>query len=191
MMEFGVAQTPALGEMVCGDSYAVCDDGSTALLAVADGLGHGEHAAVAAVAFIDYVRAHSGAPLGDILMGASNHIAGTRGVAAALVRVDRTGTTLEFAGVGNIAFQCVGPDHIRPVSLPGIVGQRIRKVRPFLYDVTASVLFALCSDGVSTHFDVAEYARLPFQQIASAILEKHSKGYDDATCLVTRFKPEI
>lgn len=189
MMQYGVAQTPAIGELVCGDSYVVCDDGVVALLAVADGLGHGEHAHVAADAFREYVRANAEDSLTNILMGASRHIAGTRGVAAALVRIDRANTTLEFIGVGNIAFQSVGPEHIRPVSLPGIVGQQLRKIRPFLYDVNAEILFAMCSDGISTHFDLAEYSRMNAQEMAAAILATHSKGYDDATCLITRFEP--
>lgn len=189
MMQYGIAQTPALGEMVCGDSYVVCDDGNVALLAVADGLGHGEHAAVAADAFRDYVRANAGRDLAELLVAAGRHLAGTRGVAAAIVRLDRSRNTLEFVGIGNIAFQSIGSEHVRPVSLPGIVGQPLRKVRPFVYDVNSEIIFSMCSDGISTRFDLADYSKLQAQEAAAAILEKHGKGYDDATCLVTCFQP--
>ena len=50
-IQVGIAQRPANGEVVCGDHCAVVAEGAVTLIAVADGLGHGPHAATAAQQF--------------------------------------------------------------------------------------------------------------------------------------------
>ena len=49
-LAWGVASRPAPGEIVCGDAHRLQQAGSAALLAVADGLGHGVEAREAALA---------------------------------------------------------------------------------------------------------------------------------------------
>jgi negative regulator of sigma-B (phosphoserine phosphatase) len=172
---------------VCGDSYVVATQDSKTTVAVADGLGHGPEAAEASVAFCAFVEERREQSPHDLMAEVRPRLAGTRGAAAAVLRFDEDGGTLEFAGVGNIEVHAHSDVAIHPVSTPGIVGQHVRKIIPFRYDLSSAALFAVFSDGISSRFDIASYRGLEPQAIADAILQDHGKDYDDATCVVIRY----
>jgi len=157
------------------------------LVAVADGLGHGELAAVAARAFCAVAAERCQHSLVEIMEGAHVRLAATRGAAAALVSIDESKDSLEFVGVGNIDLKASARGRIAPVSTPGIVGSRIRKIKSFCYSLAAGDLLVVASDGVSLRFDVASFQHLEEQAMADAILVKHGKTHDDATCVVIRY----
>ncbi len=184
-VEVAASQRPASGESVSGDEYLVVQGEST-LLALADGLGHGPQAREAAVAFCDHVRENSSASLEELLLGASARISRTRGAAAALVRIDPGGRELRFAGIGNICLQSRSREAIRPVSMPGIVGHSIRKIKEFAYPLHDGDLLVLHSDGISSRFELGNYQNLALQEMADAILGHAGKTHDDATCIVAR-----
>ncbi len=184
-MEIAVAQRPAVNESVCGDATEVVREGET-LIAVADGLGHGPDAAEAAQAFCRYVRENPSLGLEDIIMGASQEISRTRGVACALVRIDAAERLMTFVGVGNIEVQAVSVADIHPICLPGIVGQRVRKLQSFEYELHPGDLIVVYSDGISSRFDLRQMRHADVQALADAVLVEHGKDHDDATCVVIR-----
>ena len=184
-MDIGVAERPCQGETVCGDTHLVIA-GEVTLVAMADGLGHGPQAREAALAFNKHVEEHAHESLEEILRGASAAISKTRGVAAAVMRIDQRAMTMSFAGVGNIDMHAVSSERIRPVSIPGIVGSRIRKVRQFDYDLAIGDLLLLHSDGISSRLILEDFRKLAVQEMADEILLQHGKYHDDATCLVIR-----
>lgn len=184
-MDIGIAERPCQGETVCGDTHLVIS-GEVTLVAMADGLGHGPAAREAAVAFKEYVEEHAQESLEDILRGASAAISKTRGVAAALARIDQRAMTLSFAGVGNIEMHTVSRERIRPVSIPGIVGSRLRKVKQFDYNLALGDLLMLHSDGISSRLNLEDFRKLGVQEMADTIMEQHGKWHDDVTCLVIR-----
>jgi hypothetical protein len=186
-LTIGVAQRPCIGERVCGDTYVVtvCDAMTT--VAVADGLGHGPDAALASVAFCAFVEQQTGRSPHELMAEVRPHLSGTRGAAAAVLRFDEETGTLDFAGVGNIDLHADSTVAIHPVSTPGIVGQHVRKILPFSYELDGDALFAVFSDGISGRFDIASYRGREPQDIADAILADHGKDYDDATCVVIRY----
>jgi serine/threonine protein phosphatase PrpC len=181
--EFGIAQRPARGEKVCGDAYVIVP-GAATVVALADGLGHGPLAAAAAVAFCQYVREHANEVPDRILRGSTEKVSHTRGAAAAVIRLDESNGTLVFAGIGNVELQALSQNAIRPVSTPGIVGRKLRKIVPFDYEVVAGDLLAMYSDGISSRFELKEFRSMEPQQIAEAILDQHGKQHDDATVIV-------
>jgi hypothetical protein len=183
---FGVAQRCALGETECGDGWLIEKLDGSVTIAVVDGLGHGKEAAVAAKAFCEHVRDKIGDGLETIMTSAQRPMSGTRGAAAALLRLTRHESLLEFVGVGNIAVQSGRSATFHPVSAPGIVGQRVRKLLPFAHELESDLLLVLHSDGISTRFELDGYAHMDPQEMAQAILDDHGKGYDDATCVVVR-----
>lgn len=185
-IEIGSAQRPCLGERVCGDAFVVIDEGEYVTIAVADGLGHGEAAALAATAFCAHVEEQKSRSIEDIMNGAQSRLAGTRGAAAALLRFDTTGETVEYVGVGNIETAVVGDSPVRPVSSPGIVGKRVRKLLCFTYDIGKETMLVVFSDGISSRMDLCQYAHLEPQALAERILVEYGKDYDDATCVVVR-----
>ena len=184
----GVAQRPCDGETACGDGYFA--DRGGAYVSVVDGLGHGPHAEEAAVAFADAARPDDSFTLVQIMERAGRSLARTRGAAAALMRIDENARRLEFIGVGNIHMHAIAPVRMHPVCAPGVVGHRVRKLLPFEFELPETALIALCSDGISSRPDLGDFEHLHPQEIADAVLERHGKSYDDATCLVLRYSSD-
>jgi serine/threonine protein phosphatase PrpC len=184
-VEVAVAQRSAENEVECGDCAEVVRNGET-LVAVADGLGHGPDAAEAARTFCRYVRENASLGLEDIVMGASIEMSRTRGAACGLARIDAAQGLMSFVGVGNIDVQAVSTADIHPICLPGIVGQRVRKLQVFTYELHPGDLIAIYSDGISSRFELETMGHLGVQEMADAILEEHGKSHDDATCVVIR-----
>ncbi len=189
-MEIGVAQRPAEGETLCGDAYAVVRRGRSTLVALADGLGHGPEAARAARAFCSHAETAADQALESILESAELAVAGTRGVAAALLRLDPPGH-FEFAGVGNVVLRAVSRRPIHPLCVAGVVGRRnTRKLRCDRFDVERGDLLVLHTDGVSNRWDLSRLAGEPPGRLAQELLDVHGRAHDDATCLVVRWDDE-
>ena len=186
-LQVATVQRPARREVVCGDAFVVRRAASTATVALADGLGHGPKAAEAALVFCEHVRQHETKDLNPLFEGAHRALAPTRGAAAAILRIDEASRRLSFVGVGNIALICEGDSRIKPFSIAGVVGKRVRRVQVFDYDVVDDVLVMMASDGISTRMNLQDYASLEAQQLARAVLDDHGKFHDDATCIVVRW----
>jgi len=189
---FGIAQRVCDGEIVCGDAYVtqLLHDG--ALVSVVDGLGHGPKAGEAAIAFTDMLAEDEAVGVGvEALMEEANRrLAGTRGAAAAILRVDESAHRVQFTGVGNIEMHAVSDVKMHPVCAPGIVGHRVRKLLSFEFELPAAAVIALCSDGISSRLHLDHYAHLEPQEMADAIMEHHGKSHDDATCVIVRYTNE-
>lgn len=189
-IEVGTVLRPHEAEHVCGDAFAVLEDSERLLVAVADGLGHGPNAAEASAAFIAFVEANADMPVGELMLAASGAISGTRGAAASLVRIEFAERKLHYCGVGNCHFHSVADIKIHPVSSPGIVGSRVRKVNPYTFDVPAEGLFALCSDGISSRVHLEPLVGLGAQEIATYLMADLGKKHDDVTAVVVRYSAE-
>jgi len=183
-LKIGTFQRPAHGEKICGDAFVVIPHESSTIIALADGLGHGLKAAEAAQAFCDYVNKSYKRRPEDILLGAHRHIRHTRGVVASIIRIDTNLNQIEYAGVGNVELQALSLNPIKPVSIPGIIGNRVRKVKSFSYDLAIGDLFVLFTDGISNRFLIEEYAHLDVQDMAENLLCSHERNHDDRTCIV-------
>ena len=184
---FGIAQRVCQGETVCGDGYItrVLDNG--ALVTVVDGLGHGPMAGEAASAFNESVEGSVELGVQAMMEQANRALNGTRGAAAAILRLDDSGRRVHFTGVGNIEMHAVSDVKMRPVCAPGIVGHRVRKMLAFQFELPSTATIALCSDGISSRLHFDEYAHLEPQAMADLIMQEHGKFHDDATCVVVRY----
>lgn len=186
----GVAQRPAEGETLCGDAYAIVPRGQTTLIALADGLGHGPEAARAARSFCSHVEATAASSLESILATAHQAVAGTRGVAAALLRLDPPGH-FEFAGIGNVVLRVVGRRPVHPISVAGTLGRRnARKIRCERFAVEREDLLVMHTDGVSGKWELGPLRAEPPGRVARDLLEVHGRSHDDATCVVVRWDGE-
>jgi hypothetical protein len=179
---------PAAGEVVCGDAFAVIERPDALLIAVVDGLGHGPGAAEASAAFLEYVQSDPDRPLGELMLACSAAIRPTRGAAASLARLDTARCRLEYCGVGNCHFHAVAPARISPVSVPGIVGHRIRKVMPAEFDLPGNGVFAICSDGISSRLHLEKYTDGDPNDLADRLLADHGKDFDDATIVAITYE---
>jgi len=188
---FGIAQRVCEGETVCGDGYItrILDNG--AVVSVVDGLGHGPMAGMAATAFNESIEDNMELGVQAMMEQANRALSGTRGAAAAILRLDDTGKRVHFTGVGNIEMHAVADVKMHPVCAPGIVGHRVRKMLAFEFELPDAATIALCSDGISSRLHFSEYAHLEPQEIADMIMEQHGKFHDDATCVIVRYTAAV
>jgi len=195
-MVVGALSVPLLGELECGDAWAVRQRGDEAIFLVVDGLGHGVHAAEAASAMVqsfhETLESLGAGVLGpvELLERAHGALRGTRGAAAAVAVVNTAAGTVRFAGIGNIAASILTDGSPRSmVSHNGIVGHQMRKVQEFAYPWSPESLLVLASDGLKTQWRLDAYpglARCHPSLVAGTLWRDFTRGRDDVTVLVAR-----
>jgi serine/threonine protein phosphatase PrpC len=185
-VQLGVASRPAVGQSVCGDVSVIARSAPTTLLCLADGLGHGPEANVAAAAACRYAEAHAAEPLERLLHGMDAALANLRGAAVSVLEIDLAAARARFAGVGNVDLRAVARTGVAPPTGPGVLGRGVRRVRVWEYPIAEGDLFVLVSDGISSRFDLEPMARLGAQALADRIVAQHHKSHDDGSCVVAR-----
>ena len=181
-------QSNAPGETVCGDAFTVIVRGKQFLIVLADGLGHGQAAASAAEAFCEYCRLFAADNLHRLMMGGHEALRGTRGAAAALVKIDYETYTLDFIGVGNIELKAASRVPITPVCATGVVGGRLKSAMVYSYPISPNDLLVIYSDGLRGFYDLESVATLPPRLVAEKLMQQYRRRDDDATCIVVRVR---
>ncbi|WP_109480743.1 ATP-binding protein [Paraburkholderia sp. C35] len=189
--DIGGVCVPYPGEPVCGDAWGVEADQHGLTVTLADGLGHGPDAHVAAAGAVDVVRRRAGRSPAALMELAHGALRPTRGAAVAIARLDLARSQLAFSGTGNIAasiFNVGRPalvtggslhgasaanaaaqatdaarDSWQLTSRNGIVGHTMRDSQEFEVAWTRNALLILHSDGIGTRWDLAAYPGLHLQ----------------------------
>ncbi|MET0985319.1 MAG: ATP-binding SpoIIE family protein phosphatase [Steroidobacteraceae bacterium] len=186
----GFINVPKPGEEVSGDALSIAPIQIGLTMLVADGLGHGQEAAVASLEAVRLFQRHAGLSLTELLELMHAGMRATRGAAAAIVRFDPAQPRVSFAGVGNVAGIVHTPGQARHmVSMNGTLGHNARKVQAFDYPCPAGSLVILHSDGLSTSWSLDKYPGLRQRDptlIAAVLYRDHARRRDDATVLVTK-----
>ncbi|MGE0312013.1 MAG: ATP-binding protein [Lautropia sp.] len=179
---------PAPLETECGDAWAVSSDATTIRFMLADGLGHGPHAATAARAVSDAFHADPGASPERFLAAAGRGAAGTRGAAVAAAQLTIASDRVMFAGIGNISAAIVAPGSSRGMmSHSGIVGVQVRTIRQFEHSWPDDALLVMHSDGLQTRWNLDDHPSLRRHDpmvVVAALLRDYRRGRDDVTVLV-------
>ncbi len=195
-IEWARAGRPLPGEHSSGDRGIAIDAGpNAALFGLVDGLGHGPDAATAALRAVDTLKRARTERVEVLVQLCHRVLAGTRGVAMTLARVDFTASTLTWTGVGNVNANLVAKDvtgtNIRSTArlTAGIVGYRIPEIMPAqVLPMRTGDLIVIASDGiVEDHLDQIDFAASA-TVIAEEILSKHAKATDDAMVLTARHR---
>ena len=188
---WGAVSLPKTGEEVCGDAWSVQPHAGALRLLVADGLGHGPHAADAAHAAVRAFADHHVRAPAPCIEHIHLALRPTRGAAVAVADLDPDRGSVVFAGIGNIAgilYAGTAPPR-RMVSHNGTAGHMARRVQAFDYPFTARPLVILCSDGLATSWTLETYPGLSQRHpslIAGVLYRDFSRGRDDVTVLVVR-----
>ena len=189
-LSVGAVCLPVRGEQECGDAWAMKQRQDTTLLMLVDGLGHGPDAAAAAnraVAVFEKQERRSPAELLELIHAA---LRSSRGAAVAVAEVAPGQRTVRFAGVGNISgLILTGETGRNMVSHNGTAGLSVRKIQEFTYDWPEGGLLVLHSDGVATHWSLADYPGLALRDsalIAAVLFRDHKRLRDDSTLLVAK-----
>jgi anti-sigma regulatory factor (Ser/Thr protein kinase) len=188
--ETGAICVAKLGEEVSGDAWALHRDAQFVTVLVTDGLGHGSEAAIASRAATRVLIDHPTVPVTRLLDECHAALTTTRGAAVAVARIDAGRGTGTFAGVGNIVARVLHAGEQRNlVSHNGTVGHNVRRVQEFGFAFGAESTLIMHSDGINTHWNVADYPGLAARHaglIAGVLYRDHDRGRDDATVLVLR-----
>ena len=187
------ATLPLPGEKESGDLCLIKRVGVGTLVAVVDGLGHGEEAANAAHAAVGALERYAREPLSDLVRHCHEALLGLRGVVLGLAYLDPQAATLTWLGVGNIvgillrADSGSRPARITLVPSAGFIGgdpphPTTRSVPLALGDTVL-----LFSDGLKEGFAESVVVTSTPQEIADSAISRHTKGNDDALVLVARY----
>jgi serine phosphatase RsbU (regulator of sigma subunit) len=192
VVEWSVASRALVGESACGDVHVVEPHALGVLLAVIDGLGHGEEAASAAEVAAGVLRAQADRPVTELLQRCHAALAGTRGAAATLASIHAPSGIMAWAGVGDVEGILFRADAAsgRPSEYVsqrgGVLGFRLPLVRPGSVPIRRGDVLILATDGISRAFADDP---IPFASPAAAaarILERYAVAADDALVLVAR-----
>ena len=187
------ATVPLPGQKESGDLSLIKRVGAGTLVAVVDGLGHGQEAASAAHAAVGALDRYSREPLSDLVRRAHEALVGLRGVVLGLAYLDPQAATLTWLGVGNVGGVLLRADagsrpaRITLVASAGFIGGELPHPTTRSVPLALGDTVFLFSDGVKDGFaDSVALSGSP-QQLADNVIARHSKGTDDALVLVARY----
>jgi anti-sigma regulatory factor (Ser/Thr protein kinase) len=188
--QIGAISVAMRGEEVCGDNWGVRIEGDSAIIAVADGLGHGADAAKASRAVIDALGEAQSLSLARMLEFAHHRARTTRGSALSLVSLCAGSPFVQSVGVGNIATIIYSDGQRRQMlTHNGIVGHNIRKVQEVVSQWSRDALLIMHSDGLATQWNLADYPGLGWRHpalIAAILYRDFNRNSDDVTVIVMR-----
>ncbi len=159
------------------------------LLAIIDGLGHGEAAAQAADAALAAMARQPELPLPELMRDLDTALLSTRGAAIGLARIE--GRRLLYAGVGNTrALRWRGQRMLRLSSQYGIVGGGLPgEVTVSEFDFVPGDWLLLFTDGLDEMLELPmllpEWDRDP-TLLCTHLLARWRSARDDAGVLVCR-----
>jgi negative regulator of sigma-B (phosphoserine phosphatase) len=192
-LERGVAGLTHVGEGRSGDVALFAASERGGLVAVIDGLGHGDAAADAAEAAAEILRRDVELPPQQLLERCHEALRRTRGAVMTLAWFDLEARSMAWTGVGNVEARFVRAGdrgdarHPSPVVLGGVVGYNLPQVRMGSIPLEPGDAVVLATDGVRADFSASLQPGVAAQELAERVLERHGKGNDDALAVVVRY----
>ena len=192
-IESAFATVPLPGQKESGDLCLIKRVGAGTLIAVVDGLGHGEEAATAAHAAVGALERYAREPLSELVRRCHEALLGLRGVVLGLAYLDPQAATMTWLGVGNVggillrADSGSKPARITLVQSAGFIGGETPHPTTRSVPLALGDTVMLFSDGIKDGFaDSVVLSNTP-KEIADAVIGRHTKGNDDALILVARY----
>jgi negative regulator of sigma-B (phosphoserine phosphatase) len=193
LIEWGVASLTMLGQSQSGDRHLVQPYTNGLLVAVVDGLGHGEQAAAATDLAITTLINHAHESVIVLLKRCHDALRKTRGVVMSLASFNELDRVLTWMGVGNVEgliLRAESSPHSRHEYLllrGGVVGDQLPSLSASIIPLMQGDTLVFTTDGIRGGFAKDLSASDPPQVMADCILAKYSKGSDDALVFVVRF----
>jgi anti-sigma regulatory factor (Ser/Thr protein kinase) len=186
----GGISVPRGNAEACGDSWAAEQDGQRLHVVLADGLGHGEHAAAASEAAVRVFRERPDRSPTEHIETMHGALRLTRGAAVAVLEADRASGVIRYAGVGNIAGAIVSGEESRGLlSNNGTVGHTLPRVQEFEYELPHGATLVLHSDGLGSRWRLDRYAGVARRDpvvVAALLRRDFDRTRDDVTVVVAR-----
>lgn len=189
-LSIGAASRPHPHMKLNGDSFVIKQWETNALIAVIDGLGHGQFAHHAAEKARQYIETHYTLPIEEIFRGTGRNCYATRGVVMSLVRIDWELHKMWFAGIGNVTARVFGgSQQFKYIIRRGIIGKSAPKPVITEHIWESGTIMVIHTDGLKTHWQWEDHEHLsekPAPVIAHGLLSILSKNNDDATAVVIK-----
>jgi phosphoserine phosphatase RsbX len=188
LVDYWVAERPIPGQNESGDQYLVAHYPGGVLVAVVDGLGHGEQANVAAKVAVATLAAQPDDPVEVLMQRCHEALRKTRGAVVTLASLKASTDSLTWLAVGNVeaVLRRDSMPRCKPIAiLPrgGIVGDRLPPLNPATLTVFPGDLLLLATDGIGSIF-TREIDRMEQpRQLVNHIFTQHAKNTDDALIL--------
>jgi serine/threonine protein phosphatase PrpC len=185
----GLAIKPYKQGRFSGDQAGVWIDDNATLVCIADGLGHGEHAEVAAKKAVSLVSVNRELDLTPLLLKCDEELRGTRGAALALARIDHQSRSVDFVGIGNTRCATVGRQVTYLGSTYGIVGEGGFRPHAERLDAEKGDILLFWTDGLpETITLIASRVRrmTDCQAYADQLIHQYAKDEDDAGVVVVK-----
>jgi phosphoserine phosphatase RsbX len=192
VIQWGVAHAALAGEQKCGDSHLVELFPGGALVAVLDGIGHGEEACRAAEAGARLLAAHPQANILSLLTRCHEALRGTRGAVMSVASFNFPERAMAWSGVGNVEGLLVRSEPANPpretlLLRAGVLGHQLPPLQSVMVSLSAGDTLIFTTDGIRHSFTRGILYKQTPQQIADHILAEDSKGTDDSLVLVARY----
>jgi negative regulator of sigma-B (phosphoserine phosphatase) len=194
-LERGEAGAPLAGESRSGDLAVFAPYDGGALVAVIDGLGHGNAAADAAAVAGKMLRERPDDPPDALLKRCHDALRATRGVVATLAWFDLATAGLTWTGIGNVEGRLVRADRQRgdsgdsPTLFGGVLGWSLPAVRVVRTQLAPGDCLVMATDGVAADFGSSLMPGVPAPEQAKRVLASHARGSDDALVIAVRYLP--
>ncbi len=195
LLESAVATRAFPGQANSGDLHLISPFNNGALVAVVDGVGHGEEATDAARRAVATLAAHPEEPVIRLVKRCHVALAETRGAVMTLVAIHALEATLTWIGVGNVEGMLLRAD---PLATPpvervllrgGMVGYQLPLLGASVVSIGRGDLLILATDGIRPELlERQTFSAESAQSLAERLLANCFKGTDDGLVLVARFK---
>ncbi len=192
-IEWSVASRAIPGQAVSGDLHLVTTWDGGALIAVVDGLGHGEEATFAARQAVRELAVHAREPLVANVRHCHGALRQTRGVVLTAVSLDTHSDTLTMLGIGNVetmVFQAGGGGPARRESVllrGGVVGYQLPALQVTVLPVSIGDIVVFATDGVREDFTEVIDPGDPTAEIVQKVMAQKFRGTDDGLVLACRY----
>ena len=194
-IDIGAATRPKPGMTLNGDAVVIRKWRGNALLAVIDGLGHGQFAHRASVSIKDYIENHYEEPIEALFQRAGYVSSATRGAVMAIAKFDYKTMELFYGCIGNIEARVLGPSEpFNFIVRRGIIGKKAPDPVVTRHHWHDSYIMILTSDGINTHWEWDRFIHLmqePAQTVAGEMLRELSRENDDATVAVIKGRKNV
>jgi len=192
VIQWGVAHAALAGEPKCGDSHLVKLIPGGALIAVVDGIGHGEEACRAAQAASGILESYAGEDTVTLLRRCHEALRGSRGAVMSVAAFNFRQATMAWLGVGNVEGLLLRSPPAQPVRetlllRAGVLGHQLPALQAFATRVYPGDTLIFTTDGIRNGFGLGPGHKNSPQEIADHILAEDSKGTDDSLVLVARY----
>jgi len=200
-LRWSVAARPLAHQSVSGDLSLVAPFLGGVLVAVVDGLGHGEEAVTAAQRAITTLTENAQESVVFLLQRCHEELIGTRGAVMSLASFHVHDGLMTWVGVGDVEGVLLrgsleaGPAREILLLRGGVVGYQLPPVRATTLPVRRGDMLIFATDGIRSAFVQEPLLRNPLirmaqdgpQQLADQLLAQYGKATDDALVLVARY----